>query len=576
MRSKESGHPLDERGTNQASSLLKRLSMTRKKKWLLGVGLALLVGVGALLIGAALLARHFEPYIREQAILYLSQGFESEVEIAGLHVRMPKTSPLRMWLTGGSGAWARVEGEGISLRHKGRRDMPPLITIKKFACDVDLGTIFDSPQTVPLVSLDGMEIHIPPKGERPKFGNSPSEKDSEPPQETGVIIKEVAVNNAKLVILPKDKNKLPLEFAIHRLRLWSAGRGVASTYDAELTIPRPPGTVVSKGKFGPWVVDEPGDTPLGGEYTFDRADLSVFSGIAGILTSTGSFEGSLSGVTARGRASVPDFRLKMSGNPVPLSTQFEVLVDGTNGNTILKPVVARLGTTDFTTSGGVIKHEGDQRRAISLDVSMPKGNLRDLLQLAMKGRPFMEGQIFLKTKINIPPLTGKVREKLELDGQFQISEGKFLRSRIQDQLDNLSRRGQGQPTSEDIDPVVSMMNGAFKLSNEVITFSWLSFQIPGANVNLAGDYDLGRDELDFRGTLRLRARVSQTMTGWKRWALKPVDPVFAKNGAGTFLRIQVQGSSKEPKFGLDGGRNEPDNKTEQRVEARAQERPAER
>jgi hypothetical protein len=194
----------------------------------------------------------------------------------------------------------------------------------------------------------------------------------------------------------------------------------------------------------------------------------------------------------------------------------------------------------------------------------------------MKGRPFMEGQIFLKTKINIPPLTGKVREKLELDGQFQISEGKFLRSRIQDQLDNLSRRGQGQPTSEDIDQVVSMMNGAFKLSNEVITFSWLSFQIPGANVNLAGDYDLGRDELDFRGTLRLRARVSQTMTGWKRWALKPVDPVFAKNGAGTFLRIQVQGSSKEPKFGLDGGRNEPDNKTEQRVEARAQERAAER
>jgi AsmA-like C-terminal region len=530
--------------------------MSRKKKWFLGIGLLVVLGVVAIFVAAAVLARRFEPYIREQAILYLSTRFESEVEIAAVRVRMPKTSPFRLLLTRGRGVSARVEGEGISLRHKGRRDVPPLFTIKKFACEVDLATLFDSPKTVPLVSLDGLEIQIPPKGERPNFGSNAWDKDSEQPQMPVVIIREVAVNNAKLVILPKDKKKFPLQFDIHRLRLWSARSGVASTYDALLTNPKPPGAIISKGTFGPWIAEEPGDTPLRGEYTFEKADLSVFSGIAGILNSTGRFEGSLSAITARGQASVPDFRLKMSGNAVSLSTQFEVLVDGTNGNTILKPVVARLGTTDFTTSGGVIRHEGNERRAISLDVSMPKGNLRDLLRLAMKGPPFMEGQIFLKTKINIPPLTGRVREKLELDGQFQISEGKFLRSTIQNQLDSLSRRGQGQPTSEEIDQVVSMMNGAFKLSNEVITFSRLSFQVPGANVNLAGDYDLDRDALEFHGALRLRAMVSQTMTGWKRWALKPADPFFAKQGAGTFLRIKVEGTSKEPKFGLDRGPNE--------------------
>jgi hypothetical protein len=43
------------------------------------------------------------------------------------------------------------------------------------------------------------------------------------------------------------------------------------------------------------------------------------------------------------------------------------------------------------------------------------------------------------------------------------------------------------------------------------------------------------------------------MTGWKRWVLKPVDPLFAKNGAGTFLHIKVEGSSQSPKFGLDRG-----------------------
>jgi hypothetical protein len=254
---------------------------------------------------------------------------------------------------------------------------------------------------------------------------------------------------------------------------------------------------------------------------------------------------------------VPDFRLKMAGNPVPLMAQFEVLVDGTNGNTLLQPVIGTLGTTTFTTSGGVIKHEGDLRRAVGLDVSMPQGNLRDVLRLAVKGTPFMEGQIFLKTKIEIPPLTSKVREKLKLDGRFEVRHGKFLLSTTQDDIDSLSRRGQGQPNSEEIDEVVSGMKGTFKLENEVIRFRSLFFGVPGAKVDLKGSYDLHRDALDFHGTLKLQAKVSQTMTGWKRWALKPVDPFFAKEGAGTFFRIQVTGTSRAPKFGLDHGKKGP-------------------
>ena len=70
--------------------------MSRKKKWLLGIGLSLVLGVVALFVAAAVLARRFEPYIREQAILYLSTRFDSEVEIAALRVRMPKTSPFRL------------------------------------------------------------------------------------------------------------------------------------------------------------------------------------------------------------------------------------------------------------------------------------------------------------------------------------------------------------------------------------------------------------------------------------------------------------------------------------------------
>src|SRR5262249_38286449 len=155
----------------------------------------------------------------------------------------------------------------------------------------------------------------------------------------------------------------------------------------------------------------------------------------------GKFEGKLDAISVRGQASVPDFRLKISGNRVPLSTSFDVLVDGTNGNTVLRPVFGTLGRTSFMTSGGIIKHEKDVARAISLNVSMKNGHLPDLLRLAMKGPSFMEGVIALNTKIDIPPLNGKVREKLLLDGNFQLSEGKFLRSSIQDKIDTLSRRG---------------------------------------------------------------------------------------------------------------------------------------
>ena len=535
--------------------------MTRKKKLLLGAGLSLALVIAALFIAAFFLSRHFEPYIREQAIEYLRRHFDSEVELAGLHVSMPQFSPVRLLLTRGRGTWARVDGENLLMRHKGRRDVPPLFGMRKFSFLVDVGSLFGPQKIVSLVTLDGIEIHVPPKGQRPDFSLGNELQDplaqSGGPQ-SAVLIEEVICRNATLVILPKDNSHVPLRFDIDRLRLQSAGLDVAMKYDATLTNPKPPGNIQSHGVFGPWSAEEPGDTPLAGNYSFQNADLGVFPAIAGILNSTGSFEGSLSMINARGEAAVPDFRLKNSGNPVPLVTRFEVLVDGTNGDTILKPVHARLGSTDFTTSGGVIKHEDDSRRTISLDVSVPRGNLPDFLRLAIKGPPLMEGKIVLTTKIDIPPLSKTVKEKLLLDGRFEVLRGKFLRPAIQDQIDTLSRRGQGQPKNTKIDEVISLMGGTFRLEDQVMSFSALSFSVPGAAVDLAGTYDMDRDVLDFHGTMKLQAKVSQTMTGWKRWVLKPVDPFFAKEGAGTFLRIKVEGSASQPKFGSDRGHKQPE------------------
>ena len=539
----------------------------RQKRWIYGISGAAALSIAGVFIAASMLSKRVEPLIREQAIRYMSERFNSDVKIKALRIKMPKMSPLNILLNRGRGATAGVQGEGILMRYKDTpQDLPELFSIDRFSLSVDLGSLSEEKKIVDLVELDGMRINIPPKGERRSLTVSkPGETDSQPKSEgsngSNVVIREVRIRNGNLKILPKDKTKTPLEFDLQRVTLTSAGSGQAMKYDADLTNPKPPGQIHSVGTFGPWVSDEPSATPLKGDYEFKNADLGVFTGIAGILNSTGSFEGLLSRITAKGQATVPDFRLTMANNPVPLTTRFEVLVDGTNGNTVLQPVKATLGSTRFQTSGGIIKHEGDKRRSIDLDATMPNGQLRDVLRLAMKGAPFMEGTLFLKTKISLPPLSSKVREKLRLNGTFKITNGKFLRSTIQDQIDKLSRKAQGEPNNEEIDEVVSDMNGSFYLENEKLTFRKLGFTIPGAAVDLAGDYDLDADHVDFLGTVKLKAKVSQTMTGWKRIALKPVDPFLAKNGAGTFLRISVEGPSKKPKFGLARNRKKPAEET---------------
>ena len=519
---------------------------TRKKKWLLGFAIAGVTGLLAIFLIGRHMARQFEPYIKQQAIDYLKKRFDSEVEIASLTVNVPKLSPTKLVFSRGRGVIANVEGDGVVLRHKGRRDVPPMFAMKSFHFEVDLGRVFEPTKHVALVRLDGMKIHIPPKGDRPQF--QATEPDSKPPD---IVIADVEINDAKLVILPKLKDRKPLEFALHEVHLKSAGVNQAMDYTARLTNPRPPGKVESKGSFGPWNAETPGDTPLSGDYVFTEANLGVFKGIGGTLQSTGKFEGLVSQFHATGEARVPDFRLSRSGNRVPLQVKFEADVDGTNGNTALKPVQAVLGSTRFATSGAIIKHDGDLRRTIQLNVSMPEGNMADVMRLAMPGQPMMEGRLMLKANIAIPPLSGKVIDKLVLDGRFDIRDGKFLKSNVQDKLDVFSRRGQGQPKNEAIDDVASGMRGDFKLDDQLLTFSSLQFVIPGAAVDLAGSYNLDADNLDFHGSVRLLAKVSQTMSGWKRILLKPVDPFFAKNGAGTFVRIQVTGTSKDPQFGRD-------------------------
>ena len=76
----------------------------------------------------------------------------------------------------------------------------------------------------------------------------------------------------------------------------------------------------------------------------------------------------------------------------------------------------------------------------------------------------------------------------------------------------LSRRGQGQPNSEEIAEVLSGMAGLSSSENEVITFRAL-LRSTGAGVDLARSYNWDNDPLDFHGALKLDAKYSKPRDG---------------------------------------------------------------
>ena len=163
---------------------------------------------------------------------------------------------------------------------------------------------------------------------------------------------------------------------------------------------------------------------------------------------------------------------------------------------------------------------------------MKQGEVADLLKLAMKGDPILKGKIQLDASIRVPPIARKVKEKLIIDGSFVVSEGLFLKSQIRQQLDGLSRRAQGEPKNLQIEDVMTDLAGKMHVEDESVSFSMLNFAVPGARVALTGDYSMKDGALDFDGSASLDAKISQTITGWKRILVKPFDPVVCPQWRG--------------------------------------------
>jgi hypothetical protein len=505
-----------------------------KRRWIIA-GVVLSVLVIAAIVVLFFLRRPVQQIIRAQTEVYLQNQFHSDVEIKGFQVSLRPD--------------VHVVVTGVVLRHNGRTDIPPLIEIAKITMSASLMKLLGKKIVVSSVHLEGLQIHTPPRqpGAKPLI----HAKGLDLAEKYPVVIDEILADDAILVALPTDPSKAPRPFFIHHLEMHNFRFDQPAAFHALLTNPKPLGEIDSDGEFGPWNAEEPSATPVDAKFSLDHADFRTLKGLSGFLSSKGKFKGPLDYLEVEGETDMPDFALRTASHPMPFHTDYSAIVDGTNGNVILKKVTATFLNTTIVARGEVVDLSAQRGRTVDLDAQAQKARVEDLLLLAVKAnKPSMTGYAKLSTKILIPERDEDLIERMILDGQFAIGDIRFTNEEIQGKIDTLSHKAQGKPNLGPGGTEVSEFRGKFKMERGIVKFSNLTFGVQGASLSMSGTYGIDSGQLDFHGKLRMDAKLSQTVTGAKSFFLKAVDPFFRKNGM-TEIPIKITGTKDEPKYGLD-------------------------
>lgn len=553
-------------GTWRADVTAKRPGFLRRHRvatWIGGASLLTLAG----LVGAGLiLARRAEPLLRARIVEGLENHFHARVELDSFHVRLEnglwaEGKGLRIWPPAGGGYTEELDAE---------RPVTPLIRLAEFRFHAPLHYKPGMAIRITAVKLRGLNIDIPPRQQlthrlEQRQSNTPGGNTYAGMGPLRFHVEDVECNGASVTLEASKPGKLPLMFAIAHLKLTKVGEGGAMGFEAELTNPKPVGIIHTQGDFGPWNVEDPGESPIAGNYSFQNADLSGFKGIAGTLDSTGSYRGSLRNMEVEGETVTPDFRLTRFGTPLGLHTRFHARVDGTNGDTQLEPVEATLGASHLWARGEIVRvkpEAGATQRpgehSITLTINIDRGRIEDFLRLASRsGSPLLTGALTMKAQLEVPPGPVPVDERLKVNGTFSLDDAQFTADKIQGKIAELSARGQGKPNEANKDSdtnVRSTMKGRFVLADRVVTVPSMEYTVPGATIDIVGKYGMDGGTLNFAGNAKMQATISAMVGGWKGFLLKPVDRYFQKDGSGTEIPIHITGTRESPQFGIDFNR----------------------
>jgi hypothetical protein len=133
-----------------------------------------------------------------------------------------------------------------------------------------------------------------------------------------------------------------------------------------------------------------------------------------------------------------------------------------------------------------------------------------------------------------------------MDGSFNVPDERVTIPSTEKTLTQFSQRAQGAKQSDNAgsDPsadALSSLKGLAKIRDGVVSTQRLTFEVPGANANLYGWYDLRGGAVHLNGNLKMKSDISHATTGWKSILLKPLAPFFKKKKAGAVVPIAVTG-----------------------------------
>ena len=484
-----------------------------------------LIVFAACMVAAALLWHRWWPFEQPTVIENLQEASDSQVHAKTFH---------RSYFPPGC-----VLDGVVFIHGKGVR---PLITIDRLTIRASYAGILA--RHISQITAEGMHVIIPAFGTGEAFHTTPS----------SLTIGEIVANGATVEVAPQDGGKDPFRFQFHEAVFNDVGWKDPLTYRVQVRNPNPPGEITAEGKFGVWDEADPAQTAVSGNYTFAQADLSVYRGIAGTLSSAGKFRGNLGHIDILGTTDTPNFEVTTGKHPVHLTTEFSAYVDATHGDTFLKRVDAQFRKTHIVAKGSIAKSEKDSGKTARIELGTNNGRLEDLLGLFVKQeRSPMSGAVSLRATVELPPGDEPFLKRVTLQGTFGIGGGEFSAPATQEGVDKLSAGARGEKESADPETVVTDLKGQVNLGNGVAQFADLSFGVPGARARMHGSYNVINHKIDLRGQMRVDTKISNTTTGAKAFLLKMMDPFFKKKKKGEILPIRISGTYDNPSFGLDLG-----------------------
>ena len=444
--------------------------------------------------------------------------------------------------------------KGVSFRLKSSAlTSPPLVTIQKLTVQGDYVDFLLRPHYVSRIYLDGLRVYAPLPSE---IGNFSADQSS-----SEITVGDVIAHDAVLTVKRSD-DKSPLEFDIHDLRLGTVSAKSGMSYRVAMRNAEPPGEIQSAGHIGPFPPGNFPQTPASGAYSFDQADLSVFHGIAGVLSSKGKFSGSLGNLSVQADADIPNFEVVRSEHALPLRTRFLVSVDATNGDVAINNLIGTRGRTNIVVKGSVAHKDGWHGKFTSLNFAVRDGHIEDLLPIIVKGHHHpspLAGETNLQAHVTVPPAGKPFLEELALDGDFDIGGGRFEKQKTKERVDSFSAAASGQnklesgknpPADDPAGDVTVQLRGHVVLRNTVATMTEVAFAIPGADARMNGKFNVVSQKIDFHGTVRTDATLAQQTSGVKSFFAKFLDPLFKKK-RGTVVPFEMDGTYHDPHFGID-------------------------